>query len=98
MNNKLKLYSIKCEFLSEKFTKWELLFVETTNIINNYLKDASEWHKFDYLLENKPFEYLSSDCLNEIVFKVIYLWFPFYSCLCRGKQLLIFLKQNKLHL
>lgn len=86
MNNKLKLFSIEKSLLSEKLTNWEILFSETTNIINNYLKEASEWHKFNYLLENEPFEYLPTDCYNEIVFKVLELWFPFYDDLYRSIQ------------
>lgn len=79
MNNKLKIFSIKKSLLSEKLTIWEILFSETTNIINNYLKEATEWHKFNYLLEKEPFEYLPTDCYNEIVYKVLDLWFPFYD-------------------
>jgi hypothetical protein len=84
MNDKLKLFSIKKSLLSEKLTSWEILFSETTNIINNYLKEATEWHKFNYLLEKEPFEYLPTDCYNEIVYKVLDLWFPFYDDLNRG--------------
>lgn len=86
MNNKLKEFSIKNTLLSEKLTNWELLFSETTNIINTYLKEASKWHKFNYLLENDPFEYLPSDCYNEILFKILDLWFPFYNDLYRNIQ------------
>jgi len=86
MNNKLKVFSIKNTLLSEKLTNWELLFSETTNTINNYLKEASEWHKFNYLSKNEPFEYLPSDCYDQILFKVLDLWFPFYNDLYRSIQ------------
>jgi hypothetical protein len=86
MNNKLKLFSIENTLLSEKLTNWDLLFSETTNTIKNYLKEASEWHKLNYLSENEPFEYLPSDCYDEIVFKVLDLWFPFYDNLHRSIQ------------
>ena len=86
MNNNLKLFSIENTLLSEKLTNWELLFSETTNTINNYLKEASEWHKYNYLLENEPFEQLPSDCYDEILFKVLDLWFPFYNDLYRNIQ------------
>jgi hypothetical protein len=42
---KLKLYSIKNNFLSEKFTNWDALFFETKQTVRNYLVNASEWHK-----------------------------------------------------
>jgi len=86
MNNKLKLFSIENALLSEKLTNWELLFSETTNTIKNYLKEASKQHNLDYLSENEPFEYLPSDCYNEIVFKILDLWFPYYDHLYRSIQ------------
>lgn len=85
MNN-LKLYSIKKQLLSETITNWEILFSETKMLINNYLKEGSKYHNFDYLSSKEPFEYLPSDCYSELLFKIIDLWYPFYFNLYRGLQ------------
>jgi hypothetical protein len=84
--NKLKLYSIKKQLLCETITNWEILFSETKQSINNYLKEVSKWHNFDYLESNEAFEYLPSDCYSELLFKIIDLWYPFYFNLYRGLQ------------
>ncbi len=84
--NKLKLYSIENNLLSEKITNWEILFSETKNIINNYLKKVSKSHNVDYLALKEPFEDLPSDCYSELLFKIIDLWYPFYFDLYRGNQ------------
>ncbi len=83
---KLKLYSIKNGFLSEKLTNWDALFLETKQTIRNYLTDASEWHNFNYLTEKDALECLPSDCYSELLFKIISLWYPFYYDLYRGVQ------------
>jgi hypothetical protein len=83
---KLKLYSIKNNFLSEKFTNWDALFFETKQTLRTYLTNASEWHKFNYLIEKEPFEFLPSDCYNELLMEIICLWYPFYYNLYRGVQ------------
>ncbi len=84
--NKLKLYSIKKNLLSETITNWQILFSETKNIINNYLKEVSKYHNVDYLASKEPFEELPSDCYSELLFKIIDLWYPFYYDLYRGNQ------------
>jgi hypothetical protein len=86
MNNKLKLFSIENTLLSEKLTNWTLLFSDTTDTINNYLKKASQWHNLDYISENEPFEYLPSDCYDDLAFTILDLWFPFYDHLHRSIQ------------
>lgn len=83
---KLKLYSIQNNLLSETLTNWNLLFLETYKILKNFLMEASKWHNFDYLEEESYFEYLPSDCYSELLFTVISLWFPFYYDLCKGSR------------
>ena len=84
--NKLKLYSIENNLLSETITNWQILFSETKNIINSYLKEVSKYHNFDYLSSKEPFEDLPSDCYSDLLFKIIDLWYPFYYDLYRGNQ------------
>jgi hypothetical protein len=83
---KLKLYSIEKKLLSETTTNWEKLFLNTKDVINNYLKKVSRSHNFDYLESKEPFEYLPSDCYSELLFEIINLWYPFYFDLYRGVQ------------
>jgi hypothetical protein len=83
---KLKSYSIKNKLLSENLTNWQLLFLETTQILRNGLIEASKWHNFVYLEENEPFEYLPSDCYNDIIRDIISLWYPFYFDLYKEVQ------------
>lgn len=83
---KLKKYSISHNLLSEKFTNWDLLFDKTKQIIRTYLIKATEWHNFDYLSDEEPFERLPSDCYSDMVHIVISLWFPFYYDLVRSSQ------------
>jgi hypothetical protein len=83
---KLKLYSIKNNLLSERFTNWEILLLETNKMLEDYLIEASKWHNYEYIKDDIPFDLLPSDCYSEILFKVISLWFPFYYDLFRGFQ------------
>ena len=83
---KLKSYSIKNKLLSENLTNWQLLFLETTQILRNSLIEASKWHNFDYLVENEPFDHLPSDCYSDIIRDSISLWYPFYYDLYKEVQ------------
>ena len=83
---KLKSYSIENKLLSEKITNWQLLFLETKQMIRDYLIDVSKIHNFDYLAEFEPFERLPSDCYSEIIQHIISLWYPFYFDLYRNIQ------------
>lgn len=100
---RLKIYSIKNTLLSEKITNWDLLFIETKQILRNYLEKVSKWHNFDYLAEDEPMDHLPYDCYSEFFWEIISLWYPFYYELYRGfqeeiendvKQILFEIKMN----
>ena len=83
---RLKSYSIENKLLSEKITNWQLLFLETKQLLKDYLIEVSKIHNFDYLAEIEPMERLPSDCYYEIIQNIISLWYPFYYDLYRNIQ------------
>ena len=83
---KLKLYSIQKKLLYEKVINWNLLFEETNQTITKYLTEVSKLHEVNYFTESDLSECLPSEAYSQLLFEIIYLWYPFYDDLERSVQ------------
>jgi len=83
---KLKLYSIQKKLLYEKVINWNLLFEETNQTITNYVTEVSKLHEVNYFTESDLSECLPSEAYSQLLFEIIYLWYPFYDDLKRSVQ------------